>query len=424
MPVAPQPLTVDYDRHTIGRVVVSADGMVSLGDLAAPPFARRTMATDPLRASRAFLRREVNKFASNVRGRLIVTSPFVGTRFHPALMFAFMDHFRCGSREVRDALGDMCTDCDTLVGVDTTHYVRESQAAYDRQMASRDLVDSAIAPASAAAPTPPPPPPPPPPPTVRECHICYEDYVASKLVACGTCTCVCCKRCIKNIMRVAATTPKAKMGCPVCRSGMSAASCLRRIQSTVVNVDYTAAMAKILQMGDVRAGHAQPYQTDAYHDITIVWDGMCALTDEQWSFGPEVPNRTMAQQIDAVCGDSFDGMDVIPWSALGLASFDDYSHMWRAIREHVLPGALVVTDPILDEPGDEPVVFMFHSGAMRPVDETTRYAVALAVRAARDRVPEHRRTHRASRFGLVCDLRASKAKLRRLQRRLNETASV
>ena len=422
MPVTPHPLTVNYDRHTVGHVIIDASGMVALSNIAAPPFARRTMASDQLRPSRSFLRQEVNRFPANIRPRLIETTAFVGTTFHPALLFSFMDHFECGSDEVRRALGDMCTDCDALLGIDTTQYVRESQATYDRRAELRRLVSSTIAGRTAAAAAYPPPQPQPQPrpqPPTYECHICYDNFEEAKIVPCGTCTCVCCERCVKNIMRVASNTPRAQMGCPVCRSGLSAATCLRHLRPTVENVDYGPMMPAILQAGLVSVGTAQPYMADGYQDIAIAWDGLPSLRDETVR-GQDRGNvhLTMAQQTDAVCNDAFDDIDIIPWSALGLACFDDYAHIWRSVRERMRPGALIVTDPVLDEAGDVASVFMLHSGALRPVDEATRYAVVLAIREVRNRVPEHRKTHRAVTFGLVCDMRACRAKLRGLEGRI------
>lgn len=213
------------------------------------------------------------------------------------------------------------------------------------------------------------------------------------------------------------------MSCPVCRSGMEAAACLRHMRPVVVNVDYELLMPGLLQTGGNSSHH---HVIEAYHDISIVWGGVRVLintaehTDTQREQDDRGESITMAQQIDVECRDGFDGIDVIPFSGLSLAKFEDFANMWTAIKTYMYQGALVVTDPILDEDGRQAGVYMYHAGKMCPVDGSTRDALVLATRAARDKVPPHRHNLKVTTFPLVCAIREKNFTIRQMRAWMDE----
>jgi hypothetical protein len=185
-------------------------------------------------------------------------------------------------------------------------------------------------------------------------------------------------------------------------------------------VDYSTVMPIVLQIGIAGVSNPATYIADGYHDIAIVWGGTRVLFDEGASLASDERGLTPTQSMDLAGVDAFDDIDYMPWSGLNMATYNDYVHMWREIRANARDGALVVIDPVLDEPGDHACVLMIDRSHIRVVDEASSAAIVLAVRASRDNVPEHRKTHRAATFGLVCRLRANNAKILSLRARMRE----
>ena len=418
---------VIYDRHTHGRVVISNNGMISLGALAAPPFARRLQTTDQLRPSRTFLRQEAARYSIAFRHRLVDCSAFVGTRFHPILLYGFMDHFACDSSEARARLPGWCEDCDRFLSINTTSYVRDAEAVYARRMRLRALADPAWRPETAgalgSASTRPPPPPPPPPPPTRECHVCYDSFLVQNLVACGTCTCECCQTCVREMMGVVSQNPEALMTCPVCRTGMSAAACIRRFKPTaIVDVDCSDMMPRLLQACHDHSVFARNMGECGMQDIAFVWDGMRILVEPSGE-PVEHDGLTEGQRTDKACTDRFEGIDIVPWSAVARATREDYLQMWNFVRANMKDGAIITTDPVYAGEIDKPSAFIVRDEKVCPLTPNTLDGVVLAVRAMRDKIPEHRSKHRVATFGLVCEIRAKHIKIAELERQLAEGAN-
>lgn len=434
-------LIVHYDRHTVGRVTVTPDGMVVLSALAAPPFARRPMASDQLRPSRTFLRNEVDRYPAEIRAKLIESRPFVGTSFHPVLMFAFMDHYQCTGDDVRAALRRMCAECDDKRGVDTSEYVSRAENAHAQYVQSRARMSRIVgtdqsgdshhhgpaagataAPAVAQV------------PTTSECHICYEDCATGTLVSCETCTCVCCRVCLEEMLRVAAATARTIFSCPVCRSGLKAPKCLRSLRIKVLRRDLSVYMPWILQAGATIIGDGgavslasiHPYVVEAYHDIVFVWGGVRFLMDEGQTreggddayAADDGSQMSLESEMELAKTDGFDTMDVVPFSALTRTQFGDYALMWRYARRAMGDGGLVVLDPVLEEGDDKAHVLILHAGQMVSVMGAAKDAIVLATRAKRRTaaVPLHRRNHRVITFGHLCALRSQFHRIACLER--------
>lgn len=375
-----------------------ADGMVVLGEIAAPPHARRPDVYDQLRSSRAFVRRVARqRFPESVSGRMVDAAMGVGTRIHPALLFEFMDAYSCTGPGLQTALPQMCSNCDRWLGIDTREYVASRRRLLERRARLRRL-------------------------NARECQICYEE--STRLVPCGVCTFEGCMTCVEAMMTQKLVHAHATLLCPVCRTGLSAAHVLSHIPVNTVDYDISDSMAMLIRNANgrsVRMGvDGRPYLRDSeagLQDIVVVWGGVSVLLNmARRAITTAAPGATTATQLERTAREKFDEMDILPWTLRhSFPPFDEYVALWSVIETHMVEGSLLITDAIMDDTGHRPSAYMRKGSEIVPLHPLAEKAVILCMREARSRCPDHRSKHSVMTFAMVCRLRDKHAECEALR---------